>query len=49
MQWYDNPVIALCHEQDERFVAASRRLCKGFVPSGNSHPDIQHFDHYDVE
>ena len=49
MQWFENPVIALCKDQNERLVAASRRLCRGFVPSGNANPEIQHFDHYDTK
>lgn len=49
MQWFENPVIALCSDQNERLVAASRRLCRGYVPSENPNPDVQHFDHYDTK
>ena len=49
MQWFDNPIIAHCHEYEERMVAESKHLCADFIPSGVKSPVIQHFDHYVME
>lgn len=46
MQWFENPVIALCERRDERQVAATRRFCKDFIKR-TTQPTIQHFDSYD--
>lgn len=46
MQWFQNPVIAVCLTHNERQVAEAKRLCHTFAPS-NKEPDIQHFDSYD--
>ena len=47
-QWYENPIVAQCSIFNERMVAQSNRLCKEFAPSRNAHPDIEHFDNYDI-
>lgn len=47
MQWFDNPIVAHCAEWDERTVAASKRICKAFVPAGNGERDVTHYDSYD--
>ncbi|MBO4906485.1 MAG: hypothetical protein J5486_05565 [Bacteroidaceae bacterium] len=47
MQWFENPIIAQCDVFKERMVAQSRRLCKDYVPSGKSNPEVTHFDHYE--
>lgn len=49
MQWFENPIIADCNALNERMVAQSRRLCKEFEPSGNSNPEITHYDHYEEQ
>ena len=48
MQWFKNPVIAVCGEDGERQVAATKRMCKFFVQGEERDlPAIQHFDSYD--
>ena len=47
MQWFDNPVVAYCFERRDRQVAQSERLCTFYKPSGNSHPEVAHFDCYE--
>jgi len=48
MQWFENPIIAVCGETRERQVAQTNRLCKSFVrASDDEMPALQHFDSYD--
>lgn len=50
MQWFENPIIAVCEILHERMVGEARRSCKFFEPSGITdigQLNIQHFDHYD--
>lgn len=49
MQWYENPVVAYCSVAKERLVANSKRVCKMFVESGVTHPQIEHHDDYREE
>ena len=49
MRWNENPIIAYCKFYKERFVAECDRQCKCFVASGNLHPDITVFDHYEAD
>ena len=45
MQWFENPVIAICDVTKQRQVAQAKRLCQSYAESGVE-PDIQHFDSY---
>lgn len=46
LQWFQNPVICVCHMRDEeRFVAAARRLCFQFE-KGTGNTEVKHLDHY---
>ena len=48
MQWFKNPIIAVCGETDERQVAETNRLCKLYVRANEDEmPTLQHFDSYD--
>lgn len=47
MQWYNNPIIAECDTFKERMVAESRRICKSFIPSAVSNPEVTHYSSYD--
>ena len=49
MQWFENPLIAVCGENQERQVAETKRDCKQFVPitGEDDLPPLQHFDSYD--
>lgn len=49
MQWYENPLIAVCKDTHERQVAETNRDCKLFVPNSGKDdlPPVQHFDNYD--
>lgn len=45
-QWFDNPVIATCNVNNEKQVAATRRICKEFRKRLDE-PQITHHDSYD--
>ena len=48
MQWFKNPIIAVCSETEERQVAETNRLCKLYVRAREEEqPALQHFDSYD--
>ena len=48
MQWFNNPIIAVCSETEERQVAETNRLCKLYVRAREEEqPALQHFDSYD--
>ena len=48
LQWFSNPIIAVCGERGDRQVAATKRICKLFIRAKNEElPPVQHFDHYD--
>lgn len=47
MQWFQNPIIVYCKIREERTVAQTSRICRDFNPSGNLHPEVIHFDHYE--
>ncbi len=48
MQWFKNPIIAVCGETNERQVAETNRLCKLYVRANEDEmPTLQHFDSYD--
>lgn len=44
-QWYKNPIICICDELEEKFVAESKRVCKHYEERPTP-PEIEHFDHY---
>jgi hypothetical protein len=45
MQWFENPVVALCDINNDRQVAEAKRQCKWFEASAEE-PVIEHFDSY---
>lgn len=45
MQWFENPVVALCDINNERQVAEAKRQCKWYEASAEE-PVIEHFDSY---
>lgn len=48
LQWFKNPLIVVCGENDERQVGMTNRLCKSYVFAEESElPPLQHFDSYD--
>lgn len=51
MQWFDNPIIAVCDIFHERMVGEANRICRHFNSSGITDVNqivIQHFDSYDT-
>lgn len=46
MQWFENPIVAECNYNNERYVAEARRICKIYEYVNNPNPTIQHFDSY---
>ena len=45
MQWFQNPIICNCQLYNEKFVAASRRVCPSFEKRAKT-PEVTHFYHY---
>ncbi|MCR4922300.1 MAG: hypothetical protein K5945_11440 [Bacteroidaceae bacterium] len=45
-QWFENPVIATCSLNNEKQVAATRRICKEYRERLGE-PQILHHDSYD--
>lgn len=46
MQWFENPIIAMCNMRNERMVAESEHICGMYQDAGPRKPEIQHFDCY---